>query len=91
MADFVKPEELENKPFNILEELEREETFTEGEINQAKKLKDYLVSSGGNKELYLFLEKSLKNIQAREFKNYRERKEQATREAFNSSLPYKDD
>ena len=45
MADFVKPEELENKPFSILEELEREETFTEGEINQARQLKLYLASS----------------------------------------------
>ena len=91
MADFVKREEIENKPFNILEELEQEETFTEGEINQARQLKLYLASSKANNELYLFLEKSLKNIQAKEIKYYRESKEQATREAFNSSLPYKDD
>lgn len=72
MADFVKREEIENKPFNILEELEQEETFTEGEINQARQLKLYLASSKANNELYLFLEKSLKNIQAREIKYYSE-------------------
>lgn len=91
MADLIKIQELENKPFNLLEELEREETFTEEEINQARQLQLYLESSNANKELYSFLEKSLKNIHAKGFKSYRENKEQSTREAYINSLPYKDD
>lgn len=94
MTEFIKDEELENKPFSFFDDMEREETFTEGEVNQARLLFNYLASSNSNKELYQFINKALVNIRAKDIREYRARREKerekARLEAFKASLPYND-
>lgn len=58
---------------NIFENLTKKQSFTVEETRQASLFKDYLVSSGANKELESFLDKALKNKMADEFKEYQEK------------------
>lgn len=59
-------EEIE-KP-NLLESLMRMETFTQEEIIQAQKFREYLKTSNQENCLFSFINKALNNIRAEELK-----------------------
>lgn len=65
MTDFIKKESNNNLFISFLD-LKKEKRFTKREKEQARQLKNYLAYSGGNRDLYLFLEKALNIIQEKD-------------------------
>lgn len=90
MIDFINSLNIETKENSLFYELERKQEFTDTERQQANIFLEYLKHSNSNKELESFIDKALKNSLADTIRANRLKQQEAKQEAFNSSLPYKD-